>query len=143
MQQVAPLAHHDHGRVRARARRVDPNHNRRVRVLVPGSLGGLVHQLRRDELVVARAWELPVHLDAGLRTVAAVLRNDLLVDRLVRVLDVAGVNVLRMPELPLGMETLEEIALVAPRVAKRHPKAVRRVLCEEALGDVPDWVRNA
>ena len=66
-----------------------------------GSAKRLIDQRGSDELVVARAGEFAVHLDLGLYRVFAVLRDDLLVDLFVGVLDVAGVDVFGRPKVAL------------------------------------------
>ena len=99
--------------------------------------------MRANELVLARRREFPIHLDARLRAVLAVLSNDLLVDLLVGVLDLTRVDVLRRPEVAFAVEALKEVALVAPRIAKRRPEPMRRVFGKEPLRNVPDRVRYA
>ena len=103
---------------------------------------GSVYQAGADELVVARARKLTKHLDLGLYRILAVLRDDLLVYLLVGALYVTGVDVFCYPEVALAIETLKEIALVAPGVAKRAPEPVWCVFCKKPLRHVPDRVWN-
>ena len=90
--QVAPAPHRDHRRVRAAACRIDADDHWRTHILVRWAPERLFDQLRRDELIVPDARELPVHLHPRLRAVLAVLVYDLLVDALVRSLDRASVD---------------------------------------------------
>ena len=136
--QVAPAPHRDYRRVRAAACRVHADDHGRAHVLVRRSPERFLDQMRRDELIVARAGELPVHLYPRLRAVFAVLVYDLLIDVLVCPLDRAGVNFLAGPEVAfVALDRLEEVPAVAPGVAEGEPVAVKDVLREEAAGHRP------
>ena len=137
---VPPLPHRQHRRIRAKPRRVNPDHNGRRRVLVLRPLHGVVHHRAGDELIVADVGKLPVHLDVRLTRVWPVLVNDLLVYLLVRALNCARVHDLGQPELALAVERLVEVPRVAPRVAKRQPEPVGCVLSKETRGHRPDGV---
>ena len=103
---------------------------------------GVVHQARADKLVVRCVWKLPIDLDVRLGAVRPVLVNDLLIDLLVGMLDRPRVHKLRIPKLPLGMEALIKIPVVAPRVAEGQPKAVWCVLSKEPRRHTPNAVVN-
>ena len=133
--QVAPLPHGDHGRVRPTSRRVHADHHRGCLVLVARALRGCRDDCRVDELVVTHAGELTIHLNAGLRGVFAVLLNDLLIYLFVSILDRPRVNLPNAPEVTLGMEALEEVPAIAPGVAEREPVPIQDVLGEEPRPD--------
>ena len=140
---VPALSDTDDGAVRTTACRVNADNDRRRHVLVSRPFERFLDHRWRDELILACAWKLTVHLDLGLRRVCAVLLDDLVVDRFVRVFYCPGVDAACVPERPLGVEALKEVALVSARVAEREPVPVRRVLREEASPHLPDRVGYA
>ena len=64
----------------------------------------------------------------------------MLVDGFIRIFNLAGVDVLRLPEFSFRVEALIEIPLVASWVAEGEPEAVRCVLRKEARRHRPDGV---
>ena len=74
--------------------------------------------------------------------VLAVLVRDALVHPGVHTLDRPTIDVLRIPEPPVLVETLEESSGVAPRVRDGQPQPKWRHIREEPLGHLPDRIRN-
>ena len=127
----------------AHARNVDAPHDRLAGRQLDVAVHGRAYQLGGYDCLVVRARELPHHLDQHHIAVDAILLDHLLEHLGVGALDVAGVDLVLVPERRRTVEALIKGAGVAARVGERKPEAVRRRLGKEALADRVDRLRYA
>ena len=135
---VPPLAHRNHRGIGPKPCWVYADDDRRRQILVLGPLHRIIDDIGCDKLIIPRIWELTVHLNVRLGRVRPVFVNNLLINSLIRPLDLPCIDYFCLPKLPFGVKTLVKIAGIAPWVAKRHPKAVWCVFREETRRHSPD-----